>query len=65
MIIEYLRYTVPAERGGEFVEAYDAASRPLLASEHCTAFDLARCVEDPTRFIQRWLGLSEQLSGCC
>ena len=63
MIVEYLRYTVPAERADEFVSAYARASEPLLASPHCTGFDLARCVEDPTRFILRieWTSAEDHL----
>ncbi|WP_308917445.1 putative quinol monooxygenase [Jannaschia sp. LMIT008] len=53
MIVEYLRYTVPADRADAFVAAYAAARDPLLDSGYCTVFDLCRCVEDPTRFILR------------
>ena len=65
MIIEYLRYTVPIERGDEFVAAYDRASEPLLAAPQCHAFNLARCVEDPTRFILRieWTSADEHVKG--
>ena len=65
MIIEYLRYTVPEDRAAAFVEAYAAASEPLLSSPHCLSFDLARCVEDPTRFVLRieWTSADDHLKG--
>jgi|TARA_R110001599_G_scaffold82062_3_gene221147 quinol monooxygenase YgiN len=53
MIVEYLRYTVEADRADGFVEAYDKASEPLLASPYCQSFDLSRSVDDPTQFILR------------
>jgi quinol monooxygenase YgiN len=53
MIVEYLRYTVDEARADAFVEAYRAASEPLLRSPHCLSFDLARAVEAPGSFILR------------
>jgi quinol monooxygenase YgiN len=53
VIVEYLRYTVPAERAAQFEQAYDQAAEPLLASPHCLGYDVARCSEDPTSYIVR------------
>lgn len=65
MIVEYLRYTVEPERADAFVDAYRAASEPLMASPYCTAFELTRCVEDPTKFILRieWTSAKDHLEG--
>lgn len=53
MILEYLRYSVDADRADGFVDAYRKASEPLLASQYCKSFDLSRSVEDPSQFILR------------
>ena len=53
MIVEYVRYTIPAERGAAFETAYGEAAPSLDASPHCLAYDLARCVEDPTQYVLR------------
>jgi quinol monooxygenase YgiN len=65
MIVEYIRYAVPEDRGNAFIEAYDAARAPLMASPHCTSFDLSRCVEDPTQFILRveWTSAEDHMQG--
>ncbi|KIT17064.1 putative quinol monooxygenase [Jannaschia aquimarina] len=49
----------------DFVAAYDAARAPLMASPHCTSFDLSRCVEDPTQFILRleWTSAEDHMKG--
>jgi quinol monooxygenase YgiN len=53
MVIEYIRYTVPAARTEEFENAYQAARSALDASEHCRAYDLSRGVEEPGNYILR------------
>ncbi len=53
MIVEYIRYTIANDRRDAFEAAYAEASAPLGASPHCLAYELARCVEDPTRYILR------------
>jgi quinol monooxygenase YgiN len=53
MIIEYIRYRVPGERRDEFEAAYGAAASSLQRSPHCFAYDLARGVEEPERYILR------------
>lgn len=65
MIVEYIRYAVPKARGAAFVEAYDTARAPLMASPHCTSFDLGRCVEDPTQFVLRieWTSAEDHMKG--
>ncbi|HEX8832364.1 MAG TPA: antibiotic biosynthesis monooxygenase family protein [Longimicrobium sp.] len=53
MIVEYIRYAIASERREGFEAAYAEASAALEASRHCLAYELARCVEDPTRYILR------------
>lgn len=53
MIVEYIRYTIPAERREAFEEGYGAARASLDASPHCLAYELARCVDDPTQYVLR------------
>jgi len=53
MIVEYLRYTIPAERQADFIRDYAAAKEPLLRSPYAQSFEICQCVEDPTQFILR------------
>ena len=53
MIVEYVRYAIPAERRAAFEADYATAARALRASSHCEAFEMSRCVEDPTQFVLR------------
>ena len=53
MIIEYIRYTVPAAIAEGFVKAYRKAGVVLDADPHCLAFEVARGVEQPEHFVVR------------
>ena len=53
MVVEYIRYEVPMERHGEFVEAYKSAASPLEASEHCLSYEISQGVEEPNNFTVR------------
>ncbi len=53
MIVEYIRYTIPAERASGFEAAYSAASGSLDASPHCLSYELTRGVEEPANYILR------------
>ena len=53
MIVEYVRYVIPQDRREAFEAAYAEASAALDASPHCQAYDLSRCVEDPSRYVLR------------
>jgi quinol monooxygenase YgiN len=53
MIVEYIRYAVPAERALEFAEAYARAGRVLDAEPHCVRYEVARGVEEPGHFVVR------------
>jgi hemoglobin len=65
VIVEYVRYTVPAERAAQFEQAYEEAAGPLLASPNCLGYDVARCSEDPTSYVVRihWDSAEGHLKG--
>jgi heme-degrading monooxygenase HmoA len=53
MIVEYVRYVIPEDQGGELRAVYQEAGRILSANEHCMAWELSRCVEDPDQHVVR------------
>jgi quinol monooxygenase YgiN len=53
MIVEYVRYTIPAERRDAFEAGYGVAAPALDASPHCLSYELTRCAEDPTQYVLR------------
>ncbi|MEV0195267.1 antibiotic biosynthesis monooxygenase family protein [Nonomuraea sp. NPDC050691] len=53
MVIEYIRYTVPAGRAEEFEQAYKRASGVLDDDPHCLAYEVARGVEEPEHYTVR------------
>ena len=53
MIVEYVRYSIPADRREAFEGGYGEAQAALAASPHCLGYELARCAEDPTQYILR------------
>jgi quinol monooxygenase YgiN len=63
MVIEYIRYSIPAERTQAFVDAYGRSADALLASPHLLSYELARCEEEPTSFIVRltWTSTDDHL----
>jgi len=65
MVIEYIRYQIPAAQHAEFVDAYRAAGADLEASEHCIRFEISQGVEEPDHFIVRieWDSLEGHLKG--
>ena len=65
MTVEYLRYTIPEDRQGAFIEDYKAAMMPLLQSPYARSFDLCQCDDDPSKFILRieWTSASDHMEG--
>ncbi|RYG75343.1 antibiotic biosynthesis monooxygenase [bacterium] len=65
MILEYVRYTVDADRASAFVDAYAVAGKSLEASPHCKGYELSRCTEAPESFILRieWDSVEGHLQG--
>ncbi len=53
MIIEYIRYRIPAALQDDFVADYRKTSQALDRSPVCWAYELSRCPEEPDRFILR------------
>ena len=53
MIIEYIRYTVPAERAREFSDAYARAGKVLDADIHCLGCEISRGIEEPQHWVVR------------
>ena len=65
MIIEYIRYGIPAERDQEFRQAYTLAAAALSESDHCQSYELSQCVEDRTQYVLRieWDTLEGHMKG--
>jgi heme-degrading monooxygenase HmoA len=65
MIIEYIRYAIPAERAQAFLSAWRDAAIELRGSEHCLDDEVSRSTEDATSFIVRirWDSLEGHLGG--
>lgn len=53
MVVEYIRYDVPAARHDEFVAAYKSAAKELEASSHCLSYEISEGIEEPNNFIVR------------
>ena len=60
MTVEYLRYTIAADRQADFIRDYTAARGPLLQSPYAREFEMCQCVEDPSKFILRILWTSAE-----
>jgi heme-degrading monooxygenase HmoA len=65
MIVEYIRYRIPADRAAAFEDAYRAASVSLDDSPHCERFEVARCADDPSAYVVRveWDSLNGHMNG--
>lgn len=65
MIVEYIRYTIPEPQADEFESSYSEAGKSLAASAHCLAFELCRCLDDPTSYILRieWDSVEGHMQG--
>jgi hemoglobin len=53
MIAEYIRYKLPETKINDLEPACSRAAAWLDASPHCLSYELARCTEDPAKFILR------------
>jgi quinol monooxygenase YgiN len=65
MVIEYVRYKIPADQADQFIAAYATAGEVLRKSSHCLGFELSRCTEEPTSFILRieWDSVEGHMEG--
>ncbi|MCO5998602.1 group II truncated hemoglobin [Actinoallomurus rhizosphaericola] len=63
MIVEYIRYRVPAQRSDDFEAAYARAAVPLAAAPQCVEYELTRCVDEPECYILRivWTSADDHL----
>ena len=53
MIVEYIRYKIPSADSAAFENAYAHAANSLVTSEHCLAYELTCCVDEPSSYILR------------
>ena len=65
MVVEYIRYRVPAERHDEFEGAWSSAQTVLQEAPQCVAYEVARGVEEPDNYVVRieWRSLEEHEQG--
>lgn len=65
MIVEYIRYEIPASDAGTFEADYARAGRSLDASPHCLGYELSRCLDEPANYILRiaWDTVEGHLQG--
>ncbi len=53
MIVEYIRYSIPAARQPAFIAAYHDAGAELRAAPNCLRHEVSQCAEDPSSFVVR------------
>ena len=65
MIVEYIRYQIALTESEAFETGYAEAVKSLASSEHCLAYDLACCVDDPSSYILRieWDSIAGHMQG--
>ncbi|MFC4527514.1 antibiotic biosynthesis monooxygenase [Dyella halodurans] len=65
MIVEYIRYKLPAADSGAFEADYARAAASLAASPYCLGYALERCAEEPGVYVLRirWTSAQDHLQG--
>jgi quinol monooxygenase YgiN len=65
MIVEYIRYEIPADRQESFVAAYRDAAKELRISTHCRRYEVTQCTEELSSFVVRieWDSLEGHMQG--
>lgn len=65
MIVEYIRYTIPAPQCADFEAGYQEAGKSLAASAHCLGYELSGCLDDPSSYILRieWDSVEGHMQG--
>ena len=53
MIVEYIRYDIPAQDAAAFEADYAKAWLSLDASPHCMGYELSRCLAESTSYLLR------------
>jgi truncated hemoglobin YjbI/quinol monooxygenase YgiN len=64
MIVEYIRYHIPADTALQFEADYTRAAEQLAAAPECVDYELSRCDEEPESYILRitWNSKQEHLT---
>jgi heme-degrading monooxygenase HmoA len=60
VIVEYVRYELPADRQRAFEDAYASVGHVIGDSPHCLGWEMHRGVEDPTHYVVRIQWTSRQ-----
>jgi hemoglobin len=65
MIVEYIRYRIPADRAEGFEAAYARAAASLAAAPQCVDYELARCIDEPDQYTLHitWTSAEDHLEG--
>jgi hemoglobin len=65
MIVEYIRYHIPADQSQAFEAAYARAAGPLGRAPQCIDYELSRSVDEPERYILRitWTSATDHTEG--
>jgi quinol monooxygenase YgiN len=65
MVIEYIRYVIPAARHAEFLAAYASAAYELRAAPQCHRHEISQGIEEHDNYIVRieWESMEGHLSG--
>lgn len=65
MVVEYIRYTIPAQDTATFESDYATAAKSLEASEHCLSYELSRCLDEAGAYILRieWDSVEGHMQG--
>jgi len=53
MVVEYVRYEVPAAEQDTFLGAYRAAAAELSAAPECLRYEISQGIEEPNNFVVR------------
>jgi quinol monooxygenase YgiN len=65
LVVEYIRYSIGADRADAFLRSYEIAANSLRQSLVCLAYELSRCSEAPEAYILRieWESTDAHLKG--
>ena len=65
MVIEYIRYTITADRADEFQDAYARAAKVLDEAPECLSYELSKGVEEPEHYTLRieWSSVEDHEQG--
>lgn len=65
MIVEYIRYRIPAETAAAFEADYARAGAQLAAAPQCVDYELSRCDDEPEAYTLRitWTSSEDHLKG--